>query len=157
MSTWNQEEPCSVPQGSVLGPMRCTAYTEDLPVVIEKRSVDPYPYSDDGQLIVHLRINSALQNMETCVGDVQNWCASKRLQLNPSKTDVIWFSTSNSLKKLSGTDLCLRIETDAISPTKLVRDLCPFSLQLFAQPFSICLYQIPLYRDYTTFSTRPSF
>ena len=36
----------------------------------------------------------------------------------------MWFGTSNSLKKLSGTDLCLRIETDAISPTKLVRDLC---------------------------------
>ena len=93
--------------------MKFIANTEVLPAVIEKCSVDPYLYSDDGQLNIHLRINdvnAALQNMETCVGDVQNLCSSKRLQLNPLKTEVIWFDISNSLKKLSGTDLCLRID-----------------------------------------------
>ena len=65
----------------MLGPLNFIAYTADVPSVIEKRSVDPYLYADDGQLNVHLRINdvnAVLQNMETCVGDVQNWCASKR-------------------------------------------------------------------------------
>ena len=117
---------CSVSQGSVLGPLKFIAYTEALPAVIEKGNVDPYLYGDDGQLNVHLRINdvnATRQSMETCVGDFQNWFASKRLQLNPSKTEVIWFGTSLSLKKLSGTDQCLRIETNTISPTKLVRDL----------------------------------
>ena len=33
----------------------------------------------------------------------------------------------------------------------------PFNFQLFAQPLSICLYQILLYQDYTTFPTWPSF
>ena len=33
---------CSVPQSSVLGPLKFIAYTEVLPAVIEKRSVDPY-------------------------------------------------------------------------------------------------------------------
>ena len=97
---------CSVYQGSMLGPMKFIAYTEDLAAVIEKRSVDLHLYADDGQLNVHLRINdvkAALQNMETCVGDVQNWCGSKRLQLNPSKTEDIWVGTSNSLNKLSDT------------------------------------------------------
>ena len=61
--------------------------------------------------------------METCVCDVQNWFTSKRLQLNLSKTEVIWFGTSNSLKKLSGNDLCLRSETATILPNKLVREL----------------------------------
>ena len=32
----------------------------------------------------------------------------------------------------------------------------PFNLQLFAEPLSICLYQILFYRDYTTFPTWPS-
>ena len=36
------------------------------------------------------------------------------------KDEVICFGASNSLKKWSSTDLCLRIETDTISPTKLV-------------------------------------
>ena len=129
--------------------MKFIAYTEDLLAVIEKRSVDPYLYSDDGQLNVHLRINdvnSALQNMEICVGDVQNWCASKRLQPNPSKTEVIWFGTSNSLKKLNGADVCLRIETDTISPTKLVRDL-GFILELSMTTHvnkigGVCFYQL---------------
>ena len=95
--------------------------------MIEKHSVDPYMYADDGQLNVHLRlndVNAALQNTETYVGDVQYWCASTRLQLNPSKTEVVCFGASNSLKKLSGTDLCLHIKTDTFSSTKLVRDLC---------------------------------
>ena len=87
--------------------------------------------ADDGQLNVHLRIQDvtvALQNMETYVGDVQNWCASKRLQFNPSKTEVIWFGTSNSLKKLSGTDLCLHIEIDTMSPTKFFVILVFFAI-----------------------------
>ena len=43
--------------------------------MIGKRNIDPYLYANDGQLNVHLRIkdvNAALQNMETCVGDVQS-------------------------------------------------------------------------------------
>ena len=43
--------------------------------------------------------------------------------LTGQMTEVIWFGISNSLKKLSGTYLCPHIETDTISPTKLVRDL----------------------------------
>jgi len=41
---------CSVPQGSVLGPLGFIAYTEDLTVVSEKHSVHSLTYADDIQL-----------------------------------------------------------------------------------------------------------
>ena len=101
--------------------MKCIAYTEDLPAVIEKRSVDTYPYADDGQLNVHLRINdvnAALQNMETCVGDVQSWCASERLQLNPSKTEVIRFGIRFDMKtQLFETVTCVTVSKSRVTPT----------------------------------------
>ena len=74
--------------------------------------------------IIDLPVCSSLLKFILFVDDTNVfWCAWKCLQLNPSKTEVIWFDTSNSLKKLSGTDVSLRIETDTISPTKLVHDL----------------------------------
>ena len=60
----------SLPQGSVLGPLKYITYTEDHRAVIEKHSVHTYLHVDDGKLNVHLRIqdfSAALWNMENCV------------------------------------------------------------------------------------------
>jgi len=35
-------------------------------------------------------MSAAQSNTEACVANVQAWCASRRLQLNLSKTEVIW-------------------------------------------------------------------
>ena len=48
---------------------------------------------------------------------------SRRLQLNPSKTEVIWFGTTHSLKKMESLDLSLRVGNDFIEPATVVRDL----------------------------------
>ena len=52
---------CSVPQGSVLGPLKFMIYTKDLPAAVEQHHVDHDLYANDTQLSDHPSI--------TCVVD----------------------------------------------------------------------------------------
>ena len=54
------------------------------------------------------------------------WCSSKRLQLNPSKSEIIWFGTRATLQHLQNTDLSLHVAADSIAPSEVVRDLGVF-------------------------------
>ena len=57
------------------------------------------------------------------MGDVIRWCAQRRLQLNCNKTEVIWFGSRASLKKISGQDRTLTVGYEIIHPSSVVRDL----------------------------------
>ena len=48
---------------------------------------------------------------------------SSRLQLNPSKTEVIWFGTKANLKKMENTNLTLHVGNDVINSVSSFRDL----------------------------------
>ena len=61
--------------------------------------------------------------MEHCINAVYTWCSSKCLQLNPTKTEIFWFGTHASLKRLQHTDISLHVGTVAIKPISVVRDL----------------------------------
>ena len=54
---------------------------------------------------------------------IQNWCSEKRLQLNPNKTEVIWFGSRANLKKLNEVYLSLQLQSMTIKPSSVVRDL----------------------------------
>ena len=101
-------------------------FTEDLPAVVEKRNIDHHLYADDGQLSDHPSIATepaSIHNMEVCVYEVHNWCASKRLLLKPNKAEVIWFGTADKRRKITALDLDLQVESDIISPVSVVRNL----------------------------------
>ena len=50
------------------------------------------------------------------------WCSSNQLQLNSSKSEIIWFGTRATLKHLQNTDLRLHVGAYSIAPSEVVRD-----------------------------------
>ena len=50
-------------------------------------------------------------------------CTIRRLQLNATKTELAWFGSGASLRKMSALDLSLSVCGDTISPVSVVRDL----------------------------------
>lgn len=115
-----------MPQGSVLGPQEFIAYTDDLDCLISRYQLSRHLYADDTQLIdgtTVVKIGVTIERIQQCVEEIRRWCASRRLQLNPTKTEVIWFGTTASLKKIKGLDLALHIDGDVVEPVSKVRDL----------------------------------
>ena len=75
-------------QGSVLGPVKFTAYTEDLHTAINKFPSLHHCFADDTQLLARVAVNDvnlARRCLESCVTDIHDWRTRRRLQLNPEK------------------------------------------------------------------------
>ena len=117
---------CSVPQGSVVGSLLFIAYTGDIEESIDVYSLEHDLYADDTQLLSHMcmaEIQHRREAFENCVLAIQDWCASRRLQLNPDKTEIMWFGSRSNLAKLHMDDLCLRLGSFVINPSETVRNL----------------------------------
>ena len=120
---------CGVPQGSVLGPQKFIAYTEDLAELIDEHCLNHHMYADDTQMIEQTTIPGipgTIMKLQSCIEATQEWCKSRRLQLNPAKTELIWFGSKANLKKIADLDLNLYIGADVIKPVSVVRDLGVF-------------------------------
>ena len=142
---------CSVPQGSVFGPVEFIAYTEDVTTVFGKHRVRHHLYADDKQAYVDVPIEAidrARSTLQDCIADVSSWCSSRRLQLNTSKTELIWFGSRRTLDKVSRSDLTLQLDSGTLNPVEVVRDLgvlldCELSMkQHIARIASNCFYHL---------------
>jgi len=103
-----------------------TAFTEDITSLIDGHDVRSHLYADDTQLFASCRsedINSVRTRLSDCAADIVTWCASRRLQLNASKTEVIWFGLRTNLTKISSRDCTVQIGDEVIQPSAVVRDL----------------------------------
>jgi len=81
---------CSVPHGSVLGPVLFISYTEDVTSIFDSHQVNHLLYADDKQAYVSVpvyNVSLARQTLEHCISDITSWCASRRLHLNAAKTE----------------------------------------------------------------------
>ena len=84
-------------------------------------------YADDTQLYDHLRVNKierSVTALEACLQDIVQWSSQRRLKLDPSKTELIWFwlDRGHSIKKLQQQPL-IRLNSQELSSSPSVRDL----------------------------------
>ena len=91
-------EPLSVtsgfPQGSILGPLLFSIYTNDLPSIPQKCSTQSYV--DDTKLITSFELKDnldAIADLEVDLFKIGEWCSNNQLLLNPGKTKLMIFGS----------------------------------------------------------------
>jgi len=115
---------CGVPRGSVLGPILFVLYTADLLRLVEKYQLCSQLYADDTKIYGFCHPSAASQLQERVsagVDEVALWMWSNRLQLNSSKTEVLWCASSRRQHQIPRTPV--RVCSDFIQPASSVRDL----------------------------------
>jgi hypothetical protein len=86
--------------------------------------------------------------LSNCAADVAGWCASRRLQLNADKTEVIWFESRANLAKIQTRDCLVRVGSESIKPSTVVRDLGVYldeeltTKQHIAKVAAACFYHL---------------
>ena len=94
---------CSVPQGSVLGPVLFVLYVADLSGIVAEYNMSVHAYADDNQLYIHCQpedAQSAVLSVQQCVSVIEQWMAASRLRLNMDKTELMWTGTTYNVSKI---------------------------------------------------------
>ena len=95
--------------------------------VITVWNIYNHTYADDNQLLACTSVadvDACRNDIERCVLSVQTWCMARRLQLNPEKTELIWFGSRFQLQKLhASTNTSIYIGCIEVRPVEYVRYL----------------------------------
>jgi len=94
-----------------------------------------HSYADDTRLYFNAdpsAVDSKVQKLVTCAGDIGQWMCANWLKLNQDKTQFIWLGTPHRLSKLQLQTVTLRgidimISTEAICLRVLLDSLLTFA------------------------------
>jgi len=119
----------------VLGPILFLLYVADLLKLIKRHQLVTHAYADDIHIYGFCRpssVNCLADRVSACIDEVSSWMRSSRLQVNPSKTEVLWWSSSRRQHQIPTSPV--RIGSTYVLPVTSVRDLglyidCDVSLQ----------------------------
>jgi len=110
-----------VPQGSVLGPLFFTAYVSPIARLISSFGVLHHTYADDTTLFVSFDLPFSSVFLNDCTSALSSWFLFNGLQLNPSKSEVMWVGTRSQLQKADAFLGDIKIASVPIVPSSKIK------------------------------------
>ena len=114
---------CGVPQGSVLGPLKCCLYLLPMSAILKYLKIRYRVYADDTQLDISFKCKHQLEEISkgnSCLSDIRRWMITNKLKINDSKTEFIVFRSPQL--RCDSSSLSVNVDESQITQSLKVRD-----------------------------------
>ena len=98
-------------------------YVEDVNDLFQRQGLHHHLFAYDVQGFnsgIPSNIPQILAVVEECISDVSSWCATKCLQLNATKMEILWFGSVANLREISPGSKVISIGQNVIEPVTVV-------------------------------------